>query len=175
MHSSGAVEQDYELALLAVDDVNVARRSPARLLITAPTQQRVEALARCVHGAGSRAQFPFVQTWAGDFPVAPEPLKEYCVRFLDAAASGSVLVSAIEEMPAIVQDALIDMLAGLESARRPSAAVRLISGTRVSLLERVAAGTFSDQLLYRLNTIHLMATDAPLVRLRPTPRRRRST
>jgi DNA-binding NtrC family response regulator len=78
-------------------------------------------------------------------------------------------------MPAIVQDALIDMLAGLQSARRPSAAVRLISGTTVSLLERVAAGTFSDQLFYRLNTIHLMATDAPLVRLRPTPRRRRST
>jgi transcriptional regulator of acetoin/glycerol metabolism len=171
MHSSGAVERDYELALLAVDDVNVARRSPAQLLITAPTQQRVEALARCVHGAGSRAQFPFVQTWAGDFPVAPEPLKEYCVRFLDAAASGSVLVSAIEEMPAIVQDALIDMLAGLESARSPSAAVRLISGTTVSLLERVAVGTFSDQLFYRLNTIHLMAIDAALHVSGPTPRR----
>jgi hypothetical protein len=32
-------------------------------------------------------------------------LKEYCARFPDAAAGGSVLVRAVEEMPAIVQDA----------------------------------------------------------------------
>jgi hypothetical protein len=29
---------------------------------------------------------------------------EYCVRFLDAAAGGSVLVTAVEEMPATAQD-----------------------------------------------------------------------
>ena len=94
--------------------------------------------------------------------VSPEPLKEYCVRLLDAAAAGSILVSAVEEMPAIVQDALIELLDGLEFTRRPSAAARLISGTTVSLLERVAAGTFSEQLFYRLNTIHLMASDGPV-------------
>jgi DNA-binding NtrC family response regulator len=70
-----------------------------------------------------------------------------------------VLISAVEEMPAIVQDALIELLDGLEFTSRPSAAVRLISGTTVSLLERVAAGTFSEQLFYHLNTVHLMACD----------------
>jgi transcriptional regulator of aromatic amino acid metabolism len=63
---------------------------------------------------------------------------------------------------------LIDLLAALESARRPSAAVRLISGTTVSLLERVAAGTFSERLFYRLNILHLVAgagaPDVTLVR-----------
>jgi hypothetical protein len=49
---------------------------------------------------------------AGELPVGPELLKEYCARFLDAAAGGSVLVSAVEEMPATVQDALIDLLGG---------------------------------------------------------------
>ncbi len=78
-------------------------------------------------------------------------------RLLDAAASGSVLVSAIEHLPAAVQMTLIDMLAGLESSRPPAASVRLISGTTVSLLERVAAGAFSERLFYRLNIIHLMA------------------
>ena len=58
---------------------------------------------------------------------------------------------------AAAPEALIDLLAGLESARVPSAAVRLISGTTVSLLDRVAAGTFSERLFYRLNTIHLAA------------------
>lgn len=86
------------------------------------------------------------------------------MRFVDAAAGGSVLVSAVEEMPSAVQDALIDLLAALESARRPSAAVRLISGTTVSLFDRVAAGTFSERLFYRLNIIHLVA-GAPEVRL----------
>jgi DNA-binding NtrC family response regulator len=137
----------------------VVSRSPARLLITAPTQQGVENLARRIHGAGRRARFPFVQTWAVKLPVGPELLKEYCARLLDSAAGGSLLVSAVEEMPAIVQDAMIDLLGGLESARMSSDAVRLISATTVSLLDRVAAGTFSERLFYRLNIIHLMVGD----------------
>ena len=156
MHNPGTVERRDALALLAVADEEVASQSPARLLITASTQQEVETLARRVHGTGPRAQFPFVQTWAGELPAGPELLKEYCARFLDAAAGGSVLVSAVEEMPAAVQDALIDLLGGLESTRRPAAAARLISGTTVPLLDRVTAGTFSERLFYRLNMIHLI-------------------
>jgi len=154
-------QEDYTLALLAVEDVNVASRSPERLLITASTPQAVETLARRIHGIGPRAKCPFVVTCAGDLPVGAQALRYGCVRFLDAAAGGSVLVSAVEEMPSAVQEALIDELAALESARRPSAAVRLISGTTVSLLDRVAAGTFSERLFYRLNIIHLMAGAAP--------------
>ena len=142
------------LALLPVDDEDVGSQSRARLLITAPTQQGVENLARRIHDAGPRARFPFVQTWGVELPVGPELLKEYCARLLDSAAGGSLLVSAVEEMPATVQDALIDLLGGLEFARMPTA--RLISETTVSLRDRVAAGTFSERLFYRLNIIHLM-------------------
>ena len=149
MHNLGTAERVDE-------DEELANHSPARLLITAPTEQGVETLARRIHGAGPRAQFPFVQTRAVELPVGPELLKDYCARFLDSAAGGSLLVSAVEEMPAIVQDAMNDLLSGLESARMPSDAARLISGTTVSLLERVAAGTFSERLFYRLNIIHLM-------------------
>ena len=160
MHSLGTTERDYVVTLPGAE-VTLASRSRAKLLITASTPQAVETLARRIHAAGPRAQFPFVQKRAGDFPVHPEALSDYCVRFLDVAAGGTVFVSAIEEMPAIVQGVLIELLAGLESARRPSAAVRLISGTTVSLVERVAAGTFSGRLFYRLNTIHLMAVAVP--------------
>ena len=149
--------EDHALALVAIEDVNVASRSSARLLITASTRQAVETLARRIHGIGPRAQSPFVMTCASDLPVGAHALRDGCVRFLDAAAGGSVLVSAVEEMPSAVQEALIDELALLESARRPSAAVRWISGTTVSLIGRVAAGTFSERLFYRLNIIHLMA------------------
>ena len=148
---------DHAPELLAVEDVGAACRSAARLLITTSTQQSVETLARRIHGNGPRARFPFVMTSAGELPVGAQALREDCARFLDAAAGGSVLITAVEEMPSAVQEVVIDLLAGLESARRPSAAVRLISGTTVSLLDRVAAGTFSERLFYRLSIIHLVA------------------
>jgi DNA-binding NtrC family response regulator len=50
----------------------------------------------------------------------------------------------------------VDVFAELEFARASSRPVRLMSGTTVSLLDRVASGTFSDRLFYRLNTIHLV-------------------
>jgi hypothetical protein len=46
MHNLATAERGDALALLPVDDEDVVSRSPARLLITAPTQQGVENLAR---------------------------------------------------------------------------------------------------------------------------------
>lgn len=169
MHSTA--ERDNALALLAVEAEDAARRSPTRVLITAATQHGVETIARRVHETGPRAQFPFVRTRAGDLPVEPKVLKEYCTGVLAAAAGGSVLISAIEEMPQAVQDALSELLAGLELAPTPGAEARLISGTTVTLLDRVTAGTFSDRLFYRLNVIHLMQGDrrnGPTRESRPT-------
>jgi DNA-binding NtrC family response regulator len=160
MHRLGTAARNNAVAPLAVEDEDVARRSPARLLITAATQRGVETLAHRVHATGPRAQFPFVQTWAGDLPIEPELLKEYCTSVFAGAAGGSVLFSAVEVMPPAVQDALDALLDGLEFAHGPSAEVRLISGTTTSLLDRVAAGTFSERLFYRLNIIHLLAADS---------------
>ena len=142
-------------------DEDVACRCAARLLISASTVGGVERIARRIHGAGPRAHCPFLHLWGCDFPVEPQALREYCSSVLDRAAGGSLLIDAVEEMPATVQDTLIELLAGLEFTRKPSDGVRLIAGTTVSLLARIAAGTFSDQLFYRLNIIHLMAADGP--------------
>jgi DNA-binding NtrC family response regulator len=157
MHIVGTAEPNNALALLAVEDEHAAGRSDVRLLITAATQRGVEAPARRIHGAGLRAEFPFVRTWACDLSSEPEALRECCCS--DAATGGTLLISDVEKMPPIVQGVLLDVLARLEFARRPSAAVRLISGTTVSLLDRVTAGTFSDRLFYRLNVIHLTARE----------------
>lgn len=155
-HPRTASEHDADAA-----DEEVARRCTTRLLISASTELKVEALARRIHEGGARAHCPFLHLWAADFPAEPQALREYCSSFLDGAAEGSLLIDAVEEMPRAVQDTLIETLAELEIARSPSDAVRLISGTTVSLLGRIAAGTFSDQLFYRLNIIHLMAVDGP--------------
>jgi len=144
---------------MLTEDEEMASRSAARLLITASARGRTEALAQRIHGVSSRAGFPFVRTRARNLPIEPQMLRDTCSDLLDAAAGGSVLISDVEEMPPAVQGALVETLAELESARPPSAAVRLIASTTVSLLDRVAAGTFSDRLFYRLNTIHFVVSN----------------
>lgn len=157
------------VAVPPVEDEELASRSMARLLITASTQREVETLARRVHGGGPRSEFPFVHVCGGELPVDPAVLAAYCAGVRAAAAGGSVLISAVEEVPPALQDALIDLLAGPASARGTSAEIRLVSGTTVSLLDRVAAGAFSHRLFYRLNAIHVRGGDPASAR--PVPAR----
>jgi DNA-binding NtrC family response regulator len=96
---------------------------------------------------------------ARDLPIEPQMLRDACSSLLDTAAGGSILISDVEEMPWTVQRQLVDVFADLEFARASSSPVRLMSGTTVSLLDRVASGAFSDRLFYRLNTIHLVVPD----------------
>ena len=145
-------------ALLALDDEVLASQSAARLLITSSRERGAETVARRIHGAGSRASFPFVERRAVDFPIETGALRKACSDLLDAAAGGSVLISDVEEMPATVQEMLIEVLNELEFARGESAHVRVMCGTSVSLLNCIAARTFSERLFYRLNVIHLTAS-----------------
>ena len=140
-----------------VEEEDIASQSSATLLITASTREEVESLARRIHQTSFRATAPFVQVRTGTLPVEPRLLRESCSALLDAATGGSMLMTDVEEMPAGVQGLLVELLADLQSARAPSAAVRVISGTTVSLLDRIAAGTFSERLFYRLNLLHLGA------------------
>jgi transcriptional regulator of aromatic amino acid metabolism len=144
----------------SVDDEDLAVRSAGPLLISGASRRGVETIARRVHRAGRRAPFPFVHQCACSFPIEPEALREHCSQLRLAAAGGSMLISNVEEMPQVVQEALLELLIVLAARHRSSAAARLISGTTVSLFDRVLAGTFSQHLFYRLNTIHLVAADA---------------
>ena len=139
----------------AAKDELLAAHSTVRLLISATTPATVETIARRVHGAGSRAGFPFVSMNATDFPLEPRLLKGVCSAMLDAASGGTLFVSNVETMPATVQGQLVGVLQDLQGERMPAASVRLVSGTSVSLSDCVATGTFSEGLLYRLNVLHL--------------------
>ena len=91
-------QEDHALALVAIEDVNVASRSPARLLITASTPQAVETLARRIHGIGPRAQLPFVVTCAGELPIGAQALRDAAplVRHASARLSLQSLVAPLE-------------------------------------------------------------------------------
>jgi len=156
MTSAAVAESEPVQASDAVEHEDVAARSAATTLITAPTASEVEHLARRIHAASSRAAYPFVQTSAAALPVKPRALLEACAALIEAAAGGTLLLTAVEEMPAIAQDRFSETLAELHSSRAPSVAVRLIAGTTVSLRERIADGAFSERLFYRLNIIHVV-------------------
>ena len=109
----------------------------------------------CTEAAAGRRSRSY-RVWAGDFPIDPLRLKETCITLLDAAPGGSMFITDVEDMPPSVQDVLVELLAELQCARAPSDAVRVMTGTSVSLLDRIAAGTFSERLFYQLNLIHLV-------------------
>jgi DNA-binding NtrC family response regulator len=140
----------------SADNEEIAARSDAPLLITARTRGGAEIAARRVHRAMAGArQLPFVRVRARALPVDPQMLEQSCAGLLDAAGGGTLFIADVEAMPASVQDTLVELLAELQRARGQSGAVRLITGTTVSLLDRIAAASFSAQLFYRLNVIHL--------------------
>ena len=99
MHNLGTAERVDPVARLAVEDEELANQSPTRLLITAPTEQGVEALARRIHGAGARAQFPFVQRWAVELPVGPELLKSTAPGFLTPPRAAACLSARSRRCP----------------------------------------------------------------------------
>ena len=141
--------------ILPTVDEAVAGRSPMRLLITARTRPAVEAIARRIHSAGAGAELPFVRFRAGRFPIEPARLRVTCAKLLDLAAGGTLLVSDVERMPRVVQDSVIELFEELGLARASAATVRLMSGTTLLLFNHVVAGTFSEQLFYRLNVVHV--------------------
>lgn len=140
-----------------VDDEDLAARSVATTtLITAAVAADAEAVARRIHAAGPRGRRPLVCVSAAALPGDSTVLEGTCANLLDAASGGSLLITNVEEMPAVVQDSVIETFAGLQAARDPFAAVRLLAGTTVSLRDRIANGTFSERLFYRLNVIHIV-------------------
>jgi DNA-binding NtrC family response regulator len=140
----------------SADEEAMAARSESPLLITARTRGEVEIIARRIHqttaGTSSAPFAPFVRFPARALPVDPGMLDESCTHLLHAGTGGTLFLSDVEEMPAIVQDTLVDLLV----ERQRAGAARLITGTTVSLLDRTTAGTFSARLLYQLNVIHLV-------------------
>ena len=145
-------------AIQAIQDEALAARCAATaILITAECAAAVEHLARRIHAASARAASPFEHVAAATLPVDRAALTETCEALLATARNGSLLLSDVEQMPAIVQDRLIETFACLQAARAPACRVRLIAGTTAILHERVAGGTFSERLFYQLNIIHVVA------------------
>ena len=146
-----------------------AAKSDIPVLILGESGVGKEVVARCIQGASERAGKPFVTVNCG---AIPENLVESILfghekgAFTGAVAkslgkfaeadSGTLFLDEIGELPLDIQVKLLRALQEGEvdavGSRRPTRVdVRIISATNRDLAQQVAAGSFREDLFYRLN------------------------
>jgi transcriptional regulator with PAS, ATPase and Fis domain len=158
------------------------------ILITGDSGTGKELVARAVHKTSLRAQAPFVAVNCGAIPEAlleSELFGHARGAFTGAhqtkpgriamAQGGTLFLDEIGEMPLALQVKLLRVLQSREYSpvgdnRVLKADVRIVAATNVNLESAVQAGTFREDLYYRLNVIHLnvpalreRAEDVPLL------------
>ena len=165
--------------------IEQARRvapTQASVLITGESGTGKELIAEAIHAASKRARGPFVAVNLGGVPEGlfeSELFGHRAGAFTDArtdrkgrfelAEGGTLFLDEVGDLaPAaqvkllrVVQERQYERLG--ESKPRPTD-VRILSATSRNLDAMVAAGTFREDLLYRINLIHL---HLPALRERP--------
>jgi transcriptional regulator with GAF, ATPase, and Fis domain len=132
-----------------------------------------ELVARAIHGNGPRGGKPFVSENCGS---VPETLLESTLfghvrgaftgasatraGLFDVADGGTLFLDEIGEMPLSMQTKLLRVLQNGEirpvgGERSRMVDVRIIGATHRDLEQMVAAGTFREDLFYRLNVVSI--------------------
>ncbi|HHB76892.1 MAG TPA: nif-specific transcriptional activator NifA [Desulfobulbus sp.] len=155
---------------------NIERVAPSRatVLLLGESGTGKELVAHAIHGASPRRDRPFVKI---NCAALPETLLESELfghekgAFTGAGASragrfeladtGTLFLDEIGEIPLHLQAKLLRVLQEkqferLGSTRTQSVDVRIIAATNVSLEEAVTAGTFRNDLYYRLNVVPIL-------------------
>ena len=153
--------------------INRAAPSSSSVLVTGESGTGKELVARALHDRSPRASKPFVVVNCGALPpnlmeselfghergafTGADKKKQGLFR---AAEGGTLFLDEIGELPLEVQVKLLRALQ--ERAIRPiggdqevAVDVRVLAATNRNLEEEVRAGTFREDLFYRLNVIRL--------------------
>lgn len=156
------------------DDIGCAAWSDAKVLITGETGVGKELVARMIHQRSSRASRPLVTVNCAGLPdslLESELFGHVRGSFtgayrdkpglLEMAPGGTVFLDEVGEMSIRMQVVLLRFLetgeiqrVGAERART-RVDVRLITATNRNLQAEIAAGTFREDLYFRLNVIRL--------------------
>ena len=167
---AGIVGEDA--ALLRVLDL-VARVAPtdASVLVTGESGTGKELVAEALHANGPRRGGPFVKVNLGGIPTSlfeSEMFGHVRGAFTDArqdrkgrfetADGGTIFLDEVGDLDPLSQVKLLRVLQEktyevLGDSRPRAVDVRVVAATNRNLREMVAAGTFREDLLYRLNLI----------------------
>ena len=155
----------------ALSDLPRYALSGEPVLIQGETGTGKELVARALHGLGPRCQGPFVAVNCGAIPdtmIEAELFgyekgaftganRQYRGRF-EQAHGGTLFLDEIGEMPPAAQVSLLRVLEErmvhrIGGERGVSVDVRVVAATHRPLDERVEAGMFRSDLLFRLNVL----------------------
>jgi two-component system response regulator HydG len=141
------------------------------VLIVGETGTGKTALARAIHASGSRATKPFVSVNCAALPEAlleSELFGHVRGAFTGATGSraglfeeaheGTLLLDEIGEMSAALQSKLLHVLESgsvrpVGASKERPVDVRVLAATHRDLRERVQAGAFREDLMYRLDVV----------------------
>ena len=170
IHAFPIVTQDPDM-LATLELAEQASRGRATILIQAESGTGKELVARCIHQSSSRKDGPFV---AVNCAALPENLLEaelfghergaftgavaQKLGKFELASNGTLLLDEIGEMVPLLQAKLLRVLQEKEidrvGGKNPIPIdVRVIATTNKDLKSLVKAGTFREDLYYRLNVI----------------------
>jgi transcriptional regulator with PAS, ATPase and Fis domain len=155
-------------------EIDSAARSTAKVLLTGETGVGKEVVARLIHERSERRSKPFVTINCAGVPdtlLESELFGHTRGSFTDAyrdnpgrlrqAQHGTVFLDEVGEMSLRMQALLLRFLETGEietiggTGARTHVDVRVITATNRNLQEGVVAGTFRQDLFYRLNVLHV--------------------
>lgn len=173
-HNETAMFWGKSAAMLSLSElVSKVAQTDAEILITGENGTGKDVLAKEIHRLSLRQKEPMVTVDVGSLPESlfeSELFGHVKGSFTDAksdrigkfeiADGGTLFLDEVGNIPIYLQSKLLTALqtrqivrVGSNKAKRIN--IRLISATNISLPERVAEGKFREDLLYRINMIHL--------------------
>ena len=126
----------------------------ARVLISGESGVGKDVLARFIHARSRRAAQPFVLLSAVGLP--EQSLGTQLNAAIGGAGGGTLFLDEISELPLTLQARVLRLLeGGLSAPDGQPFDLRVIASTTRDLGELVAHGQFREDLMYRLNVVHL--------------------